>query len=66
MFHKRVNGNWNHVTTLKCIVNPILRKIQFFTNKPFVIASICEFKKDSAPEFKKYTFTRVEYKKVNH
>lgn len=60
-FVKRHNGSWNHCTRIKCICNPILRKIQFFTNKPFVIASICDINGDQVPVFKYYVFTRVEY-----
>lgn len=53
----------NHRTKLKCFVNPILRKIQFFTNHPFVIASICDFvcEKDGEQTyiFYYYRFQRV-------
>ena len=33
---------WMHRTPLKCFINPILRAIQFWTDKPFVIYSNCE------------------------
>jgi len=49
-----------HRSTLKLTVNPILRKLQFFTNKPFVIAS-----KFENGLFVKYKFMRVRYFKNN-
>lgn len=58
----QIEGNWCHRTWLKCIVNPILRFIQFWTDKPYVIASITEFK-DGLPYFKHYSFERVKYSK---
>ena len=30
--------NWSHRTPLKLLVNPVLRRIQFFTERPYVIA----------------------------
>jgi len=51
---------WNHKTPLKLFINPILRKIQFFTNKPFVITSLTEFINDT-PNFLKYKLMRVKY-----
>ena len=50
--YKLVDGNWRHVTIIKKIVNPILRKIQFYTNKPYVIASVTNFDIDNNPIFK--------------
>lgn len=58
----QIEGYWCHRTWLKCIVNPILRFIQFWTNKPYVISSITEFK-DGLPYFQHYTFERVRYLK---
>jgi len=55
-------GNWCHRTWLKCIVNPILRFIQFWTDKPYVISSITEFK-DGLPYFQHYSLQRVKYLK---
>lgn len=51
---------WMHRTPLKCIINPILRFIQFYTNKPFVIYSECE-EVDGKWHFIKYGFGRIEY-----
>ena len=51
---------WTHRTPLKCIINPILRFIQFYTNKPFVIYSECE-EIDGKWHFIKYGFGRIEY-----
>jgi hypothetical protein len=48
------------------VINPILRKIQFFTNFPFVISSICDFVCEKEGEqtyiFYHYSFQRVRYK----
>jgi hypothetical protein len=61
MYHLRIEGYWNHVTRIKVIVNPILRKIQFFTNRPYVIASNTEFNEHKKPKFLGYIFCRVRY-----
>lgn len=53
---------WMHRTPLKLIVNPILRFIQFWTDKPFVIYSETEFI-DKKPHFLSYGFGKI--KKVN-
>lgn len=45
-----------HRTLLKVVFNPILRWIQFWTDRPYVITSIFENAK-----FKNYTVTRVKY-----
>ena len=62
-FYVKVDGNdmkWLHRTPLKVVVNPILRKLQFFTNRPFVIVSKTSFK-DGIPDFGGYVFKRVLY-----
>lgn len=51
---------WIHRPKLKLIINPILRKLQFFTKRPFVIDSIVAFDDNGAPEFIKYGFHRHE------
>lgn len=53
---------WMHRTPLKYLVNPILRKLQFWTDKPFVIYSDCE-KVNGSWHFKRYGFGRVKYLK---
>ena len=58
----QIEGCWCHRTWLKCIVNPILRFIQFWTDKPYVISSITEFK-DGLPYFQHYSLQRVKYLK---
>ena len=45
-----------HKTWSKCLINPVLRKIQFWTDKPFVIAS----KITDEHEFVRYAFKRVK------
>ena len=59
MFIKTTNG-WIHKTRLKVTINPVLRFIQFWTNKPFVIISNCEFK-NNMPIFLNYSFERYPY-----
>lgn len=57
---------WTHKTSLKCFVNPILRILQFFTDKPFIITSVCEFRKNQEPLFIKYNIQRVKHKELSH
>lgn len=59
-YYVKAEGYWMHRPRIKCIINPILRKLQFWTRKPYVIASITEFK-DGVPYFVRYSFTRVAY-----
>jgi hypothetical protein len=47
-----------HKTKLKCLINPVLRKLQWFTDKPYVIVS--KFKTNL---FIGYTFKRIKYSK---
>jgi hypothetical protein len=47
-----------HKTRLKLVINPVLRKIQYWTDKPYVIASCFEKK-----EFITYKIQRVQYYK---
>ena len=51
--------SYMHKTKIKCIINPFLRFVQFYTNKPYVIASICDIK---TLHFDRYIFRRVTYK----
>lgn len=53
----KIEGYWCHRTRLKCIINPILRFLQFWTDKPYVIASMTNFK-DDLPYFSHYTMQR--------
>jgi len=64
------DGCWKHKTKLKLIVNPVLRKLQFWTNKPYVICSITDFefpesnltsKPSAVPIFRKYGFKPIRY-----
>ena len=57
---------WMHKTPLKCLVNPILRFIQFWTDRPFVIYSNVEFIEMDfvrTPHFLGYGFGKVKYLK---
>lgn len=58
---KRTNGNWSHKTPLKMILNPILRFVQFYTNKPYIIVSHVELIENSHPRFKRYGIMYVEH-----
>ena len=49
-----------HRTSLKCIVNPILRKIQFWTKEPLVIYSKTDFDEKGVPHFKGYGLIRTK------
>ena len=61
IFNEETN-NWNHKSPIKLLINPIFRTLQFWTNKPFVIATEVEFI-NKVPRFIKYKFTRVRYYK---
>ena len=54
------DGLWMHRSPLKLALNPVLRKLQFWTRKPWVIASRTEFG-TGRPHFTGYTLARVEY-----
>ena len=49
---------WMHKSPIKLLVNPILRRLQFFTDRPYVIGSETEFV-EGKPQFIKYKFVRV-------
>lgn len=57
-YYVKVNNQWCHKSPLKLILNPILRKLQFFTDKPFVITSCTNWINDE-PNFLKYGFAKV-------
>lgn len=50
---------WLHRTPLKCILNPILRKVQFWTDHPYVIYSDVEIK-DNVPHFLGYGIAKIK------
>lgn len=55
----------NHKPLLKLIINPILRKLQFWTRTPYVITSVCDFIGTDDDfyiyEFLNYTIKRMRY-----
>jgi hypothetical protein len=57
------DGGWIHSTPLKRTVNPLLRYIQFWTDRPLVIASYVDFDGENIPNFKKYVLKRVKYER---
>lgn len=64
-YYVKENGQWCHKTPLKLFLNPFLRKIQPWTNKPVVLGSITEFE-DKKPNFIRYQFGRKLYiKRIN-
>lgn len=46
-----------HRTILKCTVNPVLKAFQFWTSKPYLIASII----DRRGIFHGYVFRRITF-----
>lgn len=57
-FYKYNNGDgYAHRTVLKVIVNPILRSLQFWTDRPYVIASVIKVV-HGRPVFVKYHVMR--------
>lgn len=61
------DGIWTHKTPLKLFLNPILRKLQFWTKEPYVIASLTDWEEDAGevhdwiPVFIRYEFIPVRY-----
>lgn len=55
------NGYVVHKTLLKCIINPILRIIQFYSDYPYVISSISKCCPVNGWYFLGYKFNRVKY-----
>ncbi|UOK16860.1 hypothetical protein [Vibrio phage phiKT1024] len=53
------NGHWMHKHPLKLFMNPILRKIQFYTDEPYVIASRLS---SDLSKFEKFEFMKVKTK----
>ena len=60
-YYQSIGGVWIHKAPIKVLLNPLLRKIQFWRNDPYVIASVTEFI-DKQPKFIKFTFCRVQYR----
>lgn len=58
-YYHKINGCEVHRSPLKCIVNPVLRLLQFWRKDPYVIATKTEYIK-GYPNFVSYTFQRVE------
>lgn len=53
------SGCWMHRSPLKLILNPILRKLQFWTREPLVICSNTIFDEDEVPHFQSYGLIRT-------
>ena len=52
-------GCWMHKSPVKLLLNPILRKIQFWTKEPLVICSNTDFDENGVPHFKGYGLIRT-------
>ena len=52
-------GCWMHKSPVKLLLNPILRKIQFWTKEPLVICSKTDFDENGAPHFRGYGLIRT-------
>lgn len=61
-YYVKVDGQWRHRSPLKCILNPVLRTIQFWRQEPYVIATVTDFV-DGQPHFVKYQVARIKYLK---
>lgn len=57
-YYIQASGHWYHKTPLKSIVNPILRRLQFWTDIPYVIGSKTEYIK-GYPNFTGYRMVRT-------
>ena len=49
-----------HRSPLKMVVDPLLIKLQWFTTRPWLIASKTSYNKNGRAHFEGYTFTRVK------
>lgn len=52
------NGHWMHKHPIKLLLNPLLRKIQFYTDNPYVIASRLS---SDLSKFQGFEIKRVKY-----
>lgn len=59
-YFEYIDGKLIHNTPIKRKLNPILRRIQFWTYRPYVLVSNIEIL-DDIPHFKSYTIKRMEY-----
>lgn len=59
------NGKWTHRPPFKVILNPILRFLQFWTDRPYVIATMATRTKHNFI-FKGYKLSRVRYDKKEY
>lgn len=56
----QIDGRWYHGPWWKRIVNPILRALQFWTARPYVVYSNCtHYNGPEEPTFISYGFGRV-------
>lgn len=60
-FYVKSETGWIHRSPIKVLLNPALRKIQFWSSSPVVIASVTNFE-EGIPRFVRYVLKRVTYK----
>lgn len=62
-YQKLEDGNYIHKAPMKVVLNPCLRFLQFYSDKPYVIATMTEFK-HGKPGFVEYKIKRVGMNKI--
>ena len=60
-YYEIENGCVVHKTLLKCVINPILRIVQFYSDYPYVISSISKCCPVNGWYFFFFIFNRVKY-----
>jgi len=60
-YYVNEDGHWMHKSPIKLWLNPKLRKLQWWDDRPWVIASKTEWI-DGVPHFKGYSFQKVQYR----
>lgn len=61
-----IDGNWYHGPWWKRVVNPILRTLQFWTDRPYVVYSQCDVR-TTPPTFLRYGFGRIrQFKRMRY
>lgn len=59
-YHQFKDGVLIHRSPIKLILDPILVLLQFWTQRPYLIASLTEYDENGQPHFIKYVFRRVQ------
>lgn len=59
-FRKNANGTWSARYIRMIILNPILRKVLFFMERPWQLAAVTTMGKDGPEEVTSFRFIRIE------